>query len=58
MQIGMDKLKDRVLYCCDCGKSFIFSSGEQAYFQSKNLSQPKRCPECRKKRRESIVPAH
>lgn len=56
MQIGMDKLRDRVLYCCDCGMSFVFTSGEQAYYQSKQLSVPKRCPECRKKRRESIVP--
>jgi hypothetical protein len=48
--------KDKVLTCCDCGCSFVFTSGEQAYFHSKGLSQPKRCPECRKRRKLSIVP--
>lgn len=41
--------------CVDCGSTFDFAPGEQAYFKSKQLSDPKRCPECRKYRRESIV---
>ncbi len=49
-------LKDKRLKCVDCEESFIFSSGEQLYFASKKLSVPKRCPGCRRKRRNSIVP--
>jgi len=31
--------RDKILHCCDCGQSFVFSAGEQAYFQSKGLSE-------------------
>ena len=40
--------EDRPLTCRDCGESFLFSSGEQAFFASKGLTnQPQRCPTCR-----------
>jgi DNA-directed RNA polymerase subunit RPC12/RpoP len=42
--------------CIDCGETFDFTHGEQAYFRSKQLSEPKRCPKCRRIRRLSIVP--
>ncbi|MFO7773448.1 MAG: zinc-ribbon domain containing protein [Dehalococcoidia bacterium] len=48
--------KDRVLRCVDCGCSYTFRSGEQAYFHSKGLSEPKRCKACRELRRTTIVP--
>jgi hypothetical protein len=48
-------LKDKRLRCLDCGISFVFSKGEQRYFLSKGLSEPKRCPQCRLKRRLSLV---
>jgi hypothetical protein len=54
----MEELKDQFIECIDCGDKFRFSSGEQAYFISKMLSEPKRCPICRKIRRLSIVPDH
>jgi hypothetical protein len=44
------------LTCCDCGCTFEFSPGEQAYYQSKQLSVPRRCKPCRAERRRSIVP--
>ncbi len=50
------KLDDRLLHCLDCGADFTFTVGEQLYFASKKLSVPKRCPGCRRKRRNSIVP--
>lgn len=55
----MEKIKfiDKPLTCVDCEEEFIFSAGEQAYFQSKQLSVPRRCPECRRRRRESLVKA-
>jgi len=40
-------LKNKQIACVDCGSHFIFSPGEQRYFLSKGLSEPKRCPECR-----------
>ena len=48
---------DRVVRCCDCGCSFVFSSGEAAYYWSKSLSSPpKRCKPCRELRKTTIVP--
>jgi len=48
--------EDKILSCIDCNAPFIFSVGEQRYYASKGLSIPKRCPQCRKRRRDTIVP--
>jgi CxxC-x17-CxxC domain-containing protein len=41
-------LQDRTLTCRDCQETFVFSSGEQAFFASKGLTnEPQRCPTCR-----------
>jgi len=57
-QIGLDRLhfQDIVLHCCDCGQSFVFTAGEQVYFQSKGLSEPKRCKPCRELRKRTLIP--
>ncbi|HEY5629145.1 MAG TPA: zinc-ribbon domain containing protein [Candidatus Limnocylindrales bacterium] len=40
--------QDRTLTCRDCRETFVFSSGEQAFFASKGLTnEPQRCPTCR-----------
>ena len=40
--------QDRSLTCRDCRETFVFSSGEQAFFASKGLTNdPQRCPTCR-----------
>jgi CxxC-x17-CxxC domain-containing protein len=39
---------DRTLSCRDCGTEFVFSAGEQEFFQAKGLqNEPGRCPACR-----------
>lgn len=39
---------DKTLVCRDCGSEFIWTSGEQAFYASKNLvNEPSRCPSCR-----------
>jgi len=48
--------KDKQLICVDCGESFIWSAGEQAYYFSKGLSQPKRDKACRELRKRTILP--
>lgn len=41
--------KDKTLKCKDCGKDFVFSSGEQDFFAQKGFDrEPIRCLECRK----------
>lgn len=45
--------QDEKLTCEDCGNEFVFSEGEQEFYAEKGLvNKPKRCPECRKSRRQ------
>lgn len=39
--------------CRDCGKAFKVSRAERIFFESHNMALPKRCPACRKARREA-----
>ncbi len=48
-------LENKRIACVDCGVQFIFGPGEQRYFLSKGLSEPKRCPQCRLKRKLTLV---
>lgn len=44
---------DKTLVCRDCGIEFLFTSGEQEFYETKGLlNEPGRCPECRTLRRE------
>ena len=43
---------DKTLVCQDCGKEFIFTEGEQAFYKEKGFdNEPKRCVECRRARK-------
>ena len=47
-------LQDRTLTCRDCGQEFVFTSGEQEFYQSRGLmNEPGRCPDCRRARKQS-----
>jgi len=48
--------EDKLLVCQDCGADFLFDSGEQFFYWSKKLQTPKRCPDCRRRRKLTIVP--
>ena len=39
--------------CIQCGEKFTLSDSEIKFFESKNLSLPKRCKNCREKNRDS-----
>ncbi len=46
--------QDEKLVCEDCSAEFIFTAGEQEFYAEKGLTnKPKRCPDCRKNRRQS-----
>ena len=46
--------QDEKLICEDCGSEFVFTAGEQEFYAEKGLvNKPKRCPDCRKKRRQN-----
>lgn len=43
---------DQTLVCKDCGKQFVWTAGEQEFYQQKGFDNPPiRCGECRSKRK-------
>jgi len=44
---------DQKLVCQDCGKEFVFSASDQEFFEKKGFQPPKRCPDCRKAKKQS-----
>ena len=41
-------LADKDLSCSECNAAFVFTVGEQEFFNSRGYTnEPKRCPECR-----------
>ena len=48
---------DETLVCVECGKEFVFSAGEQAFYKEKGyLNKPKRCRECRNAKKNAGQP--
>jgi CxxC-x17-CxxC domain-containing protein len=43
---------DQNIACTVCGKTFIFTAGEQEFYEKKGFMSPQRCPDCRRERRE------
>ncbi|MEE9198667.1 MAG: zinc-ribbon domain containing protein [Dehalococcoidia bacterium] len=45
-------MEDKTLVCRDCGMDFVFSAGEQEFYQQRGLlNEPRRCPSCRRARK-------
>ncbi len=42
-------MPDKTIKCVDCGNEFVFTEGEQAFYEEKGFHEPKRCKECRQK---------
>lgn len=52
----MEEFTDETIKCVDCGNEFVFSAGEQAFYKEKGFqNKPKRCKECRNKRKEKFI---
>lgn len=50
--------EDKTLRCRECNQEFIFSAGEQEFYQQKGLTnEPGRCPACRAQRRITMASA-
>jgi uncharacterized membrane protein YsdA (DUF1294 family) len=44
-------VSDEIIECVECGRTFVWSSGEQRYYEEHRLVRPKHCPTCRSRRR-------
>lgn len=51
-KVGNVKMEDKILKCLDCDEEFIFTLGEQEFFESNQFQEPKRCPACRRARKQ------
>jgi CxxC-x17-CxxC domain-containing protein len=49
---GTKMAGDQELTCSDCGQSFTFSGEDQAYFNERGYSTPKRCKTCRQAKKQ------
>ncbi len=47
-------MPDLEITCAECGTAFPFTEREQEYYRERNLSQPKRCKQCRDARRANF----
>ena len=56
--------EDKLITCVDCGAQFAFSARDQAFYQDKGYQPPRRCRDCREKRKsgsnagQNSAPAH
>ena len=49
--------EDKTLMCKDCGQEFIFTAGEQEFYDSKGfVNEPQRCKACRDARKNAGRP--
>jgi len=47
-------MADKTLVCKDCNAEFVFTEGEQAFYNEKGFTnEPARCPECRKAKKQA-----
>jgi len=47
--------EDHSIQCIDCREPFVWTAGEQAFYRTKNLSNPpKRCKPCKKEKNKRL----
>ena len=49
---GGVSMEDKLLQCQDCKNDFKFRATDQAFYKKNNFQDPKRCPGCRKRRKQ------
>lgn len=46
-------MADKTLVCKDCGKEFLFTESEQAFYKEKGFdNEPQRCADCRRAKKQ------
>lgn len=47
--------QDKTIVCKDCGTEFVFTVGEQNFYEEKGFTnEPVRCKECRAKKKAAM----
>jgi NAD-dependent SIR2 family protein deacetylase len=55
-RLQIPHFEDIMLTCVECGAKFVWEAGEHAFYYSKGLQNPKRCPRCRALRKQTVNP--
>lgn len=46
--------EDKTLICKECGEEFVFTAGEQEFYDAKGfVNEPQRCKNCRDNRKQA-----
>lgn len=45
--------EEKSLECIECEESFVFTVGEQEFYQQREFTEPKRCKKCRENKRKA-----
>ncbi len=45
-------MSEETIRCADCGRDFKHSEKDQAFFQERGFSAPKRCKDCRQAKKD------
>lgn len=48
-------MADKLIACAECGKEFVFTTGEQAFYHKKGFQDPRKCQSCRTRGKQSAV---
>lgn len=54
MRREVREMTDKTLTCKICGDTFVFTAGEQTFYRDRGLVEPRRCPACRRVKREEM----
>lgn len=50
------EFQDVTIFCIDCGREFVWTAGEQAFFRDKHLQNPpKRCKPCKHAKNDRLA---
>jgi hypothetical protein len=44
-------MPDKTITCTECGNEFNFSAEEQDFYNERGFQEPKRCKDCRERRK-------
>ncbi len=45
-------MQDKILTCKDCGHQWVWTIGEQEFYEKQGFTEPKRCKPCRDARKQ------
>mmetsp|Transcript_35551 Transcript_35551/g.36230 ORF Transcript_35551/g.36230 Transcript_35551/m.36230 type:complete len:127 (+) Transcript_35551:122-502(+) len=55
-EVKNSNFEDKTLACKDCGADWVFSAGEQEFYNEKGFeNEPGRCKDCRRKKKDARV---